>query len=340
MSSEQMPSKKLNHLVDELMKTKDPATVGLRKILKSKKQSGESFPLKTHTLEEMSTATKGQKIFSEDEKKIIALERENVNLKDQIKKLKIEAEKKSKDSYQRGLAEGKGQGATEGKSSAESEYNQKIEEIENKVTELVRNVEISRNAILKQAHKIILELSREIAGKIINTELTVNNDIVIYVIKKAISHIVDKHGFIVRVSPDDLSNVIDKKEFWTSISQRLEDISIEEDERIEKGGCIIESESGVADARIDVQLSEMKDVIDTAWESSMAGEVDTEEMEAPEPEVIEEAPIVKEDKLSEQEAEDDQQGVNPEVGIRQDQMDELMKKLSQIDKSQNDTSGT
>lgn len=333
MSSENIPPHKLNTLVDELMKTKDPATVGLRKILKSKKQSGESFPLKNHTLEEMSTASKGQKIFSEDEKKIISLERENVNLHQQIKNLKIEAEKRAKEAYQKGVNEGKRQGLSEGQSNADATYNEKIEEIENKVSEIIRNVEISRNGILKQAHKIILELSREIAAKIINTELTTNDDIVIYVIKKAISHIVDKNGFIVRVSPQDLSNVMSKKDVWTSISQRLEDISIEEDERIDKGGCIIESESGVADARIDIQLSEMKEVLDIAWESSMAGEVDTEEMEVeiiPEPE-----DIAAEEVPAEEEA---VKTVDPEVGIRQDQMDQLMKKLSEIDKkSKNDS---
>lgn len=340
MSPENLHPKKINTLIDQLMQTKDPATVGLRKILKSKKQSGEAFPLKTHHLEEMSTASKGQKVFSDDEKKIISLERENLNLKEEVKKLKAEMEQKAKESYQKGHDVGKASGSNDGENIAEEKFNRKLEAIEQKVAEIIGNVEISRNAVLKQAHRIVLEISLEIARKIINTEVATNDDIVIYVIKKAISHIVDKHGFVVRVAPDDFSNVMSKKEAWTSISQRLEDISIEEDERIEKGGCIIESESGAADARIDVQVAEMAEVIATAWESSLAGDIDTEELEADEmeePEVKSEEihePI--QEQTGETDPDEENQGPGRFSGISQDQIDSLFNKVDEINDTPKD----
>jgi flagellar biosynthesis/type III secretory pathway protein FliH len=86
------------------------------------------------------------------------------------------------------------------------------------------------------------------------------------------SYIADRERIIVRVSKDDLENVSRRKDFWMPVGERLESIIIEPDERIEKGGCIIESNSGVVDARLGVQFEELHDTVEKVWESVSASD--------------------------------------------------------------------
>lgn len=273
MSEELVSSQNVSNLINHLIKTKDPATVGLRRILKKKAKVGQDFPLQVHILEELSSDQDALgKVFNETEQRVIELEKATIELKNRLTKQKKNAEKAIQEAYKTGLKEGAERGEKSGHEKAQSEYEQQIKVIEERLLNIFKNIEESQKSILDGAHRGVLDLSTLIARKIINTELSLNTDIVLNVIKKALSYIADRKEFIVRVAPDDISTVTQKRDFWTSISERLDKVSIEEDERIERGGCIIESNAGVADARINVQIGELIEVIDSTWDSLMTSE--------------------------------------------------------------------
>ena len=54
MSQEKVTPENITKLVDYIMKTKDPAVVGLRRILKKKADEGEDFPLRKHDFNDFS----------------------------------------------------------------------------------------------------------------------------------------------------------------------------------------------------------------------------------------------------------------------------------------------
>lgn len=280
MSEESVTSKNVSDLIDYLIKAKDPAVVGLRRILKKKIDTGQDFPLQEHILEELGTGgKKSHKIFTESEQSIMELENTILKLQQQKTELKKSSEKAIREAFQKGQQEGFLRGEKSAYDKARSEYDRQIRDIQEKLVTVFNNIEESRRELINETERNILDTAMVIAQKIINTEISLNPKIILGVIKKALSFIVDRHGLVVRVSPNDLESVTHKKDFWTSITERLDKVTVESDSRIEKGGCIIESNTGVADARITVQLKEIMEVIDATWENIMTSHTAGNEQE-------------------------------------------------------------
>jgi len=266
MSDDAISSENISELIEHLMKSKDPATVGLRRILKKKSEQGQDFPLQDHALEEFAAKGSHSNVFSDNEKRLLELEKETLELKKELTSQKKNAEQAIQTAYKKGLEEGIKQGEEAGKALSQDAYNQQLKIIEERLVTLFNSITESRKSLYLEAHRNVLDLCVLMVRRIINTELSVNPDIVLSVIKKALTFIADRQEFVLRVSPDDLETVTKKQDLWTSISDRLNAITVEQDERIEKGGCIIESNTGITDARIPVQIGELIEVIDETWD--------------------------------------------------------------------------
>ena len=266
MPEESIPPQNVSSLIEYLKKAKDPAVVGLRRILKKKEEAGKDFPLKSHDLQEFSRSTKNKTlIFDEDEQRILELEKQVIDQKEKLANQSKNAEVAIQKAFQEGHKKGIEKGEKTGFEKAKKENIQQIEVVESRLHTILKNIEDSRKGLLLNSHKFLLELVITVAQKVINTEISINKEIILSVIKKALSFIVSRQEFTLRVAPNDLETVTNKKIRWASIAEHLDTISIKTDERISQGGCIIESNAGIADARLDVQLNEIINTIETTW---------------------------------------------------------------------------
>ncbi|MBD3344697.1 MAG: hypothetical protein GF401_06510 [Chitinivibrionales bacterium] len=267
MADRELSQNEVSNLIDHLLKSKDPAVVGLRKILKTKKEEGNQFPLREVAFDSFYVEGKSKPVFEENEKRIIELEKQIGVLKAEIGKTKKNAENAVKVAFNKGLTEGKEEGEIVGEKRAQEAYEATLEEIEKNVSEIFTNLEKSQKEIYGNAQHVLLKFTFELAKKVIQTELTLNEDIVLGVVKKALSYIADKETLTVRVAKDDLETVTGKKDFWMPISERVADIEIIPDDHVDKGGCIIESNSGIADGRLGIQFDELTGLVERVWES-------------------------------------------------------------------------
>jgi flagellar assembly protein FliH len=256
----------ISTLIDYLLKSRDPATVGLRRILKRKKDEKEDFSLRMAMFEEFEVQGKSQP-FSTEERTIIELEKKINDLRIAIDREKSELTAKLRDVRQQGYSEGYGAGESAGKEKARKEYDVKLDEVQKKVIEYIAGLDGSKRSIFSNADKLVLAFSCEFAKKVIYTEVSLNPEIILSVLQKALSYIADREKLVIRVAKDDLETVTGRKDFWIPVGEKLGSIAIEADERIEKGGCIVESNSGIADARLGVRFDELKEVVFKAWES-------------------------------------------------------------------------
>ena len=272
MDKPSLSSNDISALIDYLLKSKDPATVGLRKILRGKKESGREFPLQPLDFEEFFVQGKSKEPFNREERAIIGLEKRIGDLQADFQRSQSELPNRLQKSREEGIREGMQKGEAAAYEKAKVEYKAQVDALQKRVSAFLSEIESSKKSIYANAHKILFDLSCGLARKIIQTEVTLNPDIIIGVIKKAMAYIADRERIIVRVSKDDLENVSRRKDFWMPVGERLESIIIEPDERIEKGGCIIESNSGLVDARLGVQFEELHDTIEKVWESVSASD--------------------------------------------------------------------
>ncbi|MBD3393523.1 MAG: hypothetical protein GF418_15420 [Chitinivibrionales bacterium] len=265
MTAESLTPQDVSTLIDHLLKSKDPATVGLRRILKRKTEKRENFPLQKAEFEDFGAPGGG--MFDAQETRVLELEKQLSDLRQELAREREKTKKAAQAAYRKGMDEGQVKGTEEGKAEAGKEYEERLAELQQRIAGMLEETLTAKKRLATESQSVLVKLSMMIARKVVNTELSMNEDTVLSVIRKALGFIADRDGLVVRVAPDDLENVTGKKDFWTSISERLEGIRIEPDARIEKGGCIIESASGVADARVSVLFDELQDVLDTTWES-------------------------------------------------------------------------
>lgn len=263
---------KVSDLIDQIMKVKDPSTVGLRKIIKQKVDATEDFPLKNFAFGELNQKKEEgcepeSPVFTDQELDIIKLEKEIITLKEQLKGNAEAVEVARKEGFEQGHSEG----VTEGKEVARQEYEKIKEEycndVEHRIQTLLTEIKTFQSDFYFDAHGEILPLVKKIVSKIIRHEITVSDDIIIGVLKNTLRHIADKSKLIIRVATDDLENVLNKKNMWNSLSERIENLVIEDDSRITRGGCIIESNTGAVDSKIETAENEIFTILEREWES-------------------------------------------------------------------------
>ena len=114
-----------------------------------------------------------------------------------------------------------------------------------------------KDKFLNEAETTVINLSVQIAKKIIASEISTNRDIIIQTIHKAINLISDRSQILLKLNETELESVKKKIPELKKEFDDVEKIVIETDVRIGKGGTIIETNSGIIDARIETQVEEI-----------------------------------------------------------------------------------
>lgn len=110
-----------------------------------------------------------------------------------------------------------------------------------------------RDTALADAERELLRLSVKIAEKIIGHELERDAATFAEIVSTALRYARRNETLTVRVNPDDLSLVQERRERLDSTG-RARFIDIVADPHVKRGGCVIESESGTIDAQLETQL--------------------------------------------------------------------------------------
>lgn len=110
-----------------------------------------------------------------------------------------------------------------------------------------------RDRTLREIEPDVLRLSIKIAEKIVGRELQTDRKAIADMVATALRNVRQQERLIVRVNPNDFPIV---EEFKASLNQagRATFLDFEPDPKIATGGCIIESEVGTVDARLETQL--------------------------------------------------------------------------------------
>ena len=267
MNARALSSGEISALIDYLLKSKDPATVGLRTILKRKAEKNQAFPLHLAPFEEFYVEGKSKEHYSADERIIMDLEKKAAELRLSVENERKELPAKLASARERGYKEGFSAGEAAAREKTAKEYERTIDTLQQKVRDFCGALDHAKKTVFANAHSMLLAFCFEFAKKIIHAEVSARPDIILPVLKKALSYIADRERLVIKVAKDDWESASGRKDFWIPVGEKLGSVVVEPDERVEKGGCIIESNSGVVDARLGVQIEELKDVVCKAWES-------------------------------------------------------------------------
>jgi type III secretion protein L len=110
-----------------------------------------------------------------------------------------------------------------------------------------------REKILRETEKDILRLSVRLAEKIVGREIDEDKTAIRDIVANALQNARQKERVTIRVNPADLPNVRKHSEQFKSNAQ-TKYLDFIADPRVEAGGCLIESEVGTVDARLETQF--------------------------------------------------------------------------------------
>ncbi|MHB8578602.1 MAG: FliH/SctL family protein [Ignavibacteriaceae bacterium] len=143
------------------------------------------------------------------------------------------------------------------------EFSEKLNKMYKDVSNIVAEFDRRANEYSLSFEKLVIDLSLVIAEKIIKREISQEPSIE-KVLSDAIKRVIGSNKIMVKLNPNDLRNLSEENKNLFS-GESYSKINFEPDERIESGGCLVETEIGNVDARISNQISELKKQLESIF---------------------------------------------------------------------------
>lgn len=159
------------------------------------------------------------------------------------------------DAREEGYKKGFEKGYSEGKEASDA----LIEEANNIKKDYLKEREI----VLSSIEKDVIYMVMSLCEKIVNQKLDNDKEAIIPIILKGINSLNSKENLLIKVSAEDYDTVEMSKQRILATANLVEDIQVRVDSTLSKGGCIIEGSKGNIDTSIDLQIEEMKKLLNT-----------------------------------------------------------------------------
>jgi type III secretion protein L len=177
-------------------------------------------------------------IYSASSKAREILQKAQTEAEEIVRKAHEDKEREKQDGYQAGYQEGLAQ-----------------------VTELLAKARVEYEQTLKNASKEMLSLAFKIAEKIVGKQLEMDKTIIMDIVSQALQTVRQSRQITLRVNPEDAKVLKANKDAFLEKLGHGREIDVLEDKKVERGGCIIESEIGIVEAQLQTQLDRLKKVL-------------------------------------------------------------------------------
>ena len=167
----------------------------------------------------------------------------------------IEEAKSEQDSLKKsGYSEGVNQGREEGFSEGKAEVERLIE----RTHKILEGVMARREEILSETEQQIVELVILMTRKVVKIISENQKSVVMANILQALKKVKGRGNVTVRVNMSDVKLTTEHIQDFIKQVENVQGITVLEDSSVDKGGCVVETDFGAIDAKIQSQLSELE----------------------------------------------------------------------------------
>lgn len=172
---------------------------------------------------------------------------------DIISEAKQEAEKIRNNAYT--------SGRDEGLADAQEEFDRRADNLEAELKEKEEQLKYEYESLKKQIEPELIEVLTDVFKKVTNTIAEDNQEMIFNLINSAMHNAEVSKEFVIKVSPEDYKFVVNNQgKIYCAMAKDVQ-IEIVEDLTMKKNQCIIESDSGIYDCSLDIQLENLiKDI--------------------------------------------------------------------------------
>lgn len=147
-------------------------------------------------------------------------------------------------------------GHAEGVAAADREMSDMMATMRN----LVDMARVERHKLMESAEPELVRLAVGIAERVLHQQIALDRGVVVEMARVAISRLVEKESVTVRVNPGDLERMREHRDELLSNGE-IKNFRVVEDQRVDRGGVVVETDGGTIDARISTQVNEAKRVL-------------------------------------------------------------------------------
>lgn len=155
------------------------------------------------------------------------------------------------DAYTQGYAEGNQSGLE----TATREYRVRLDQLSMLIAGMRKSQENEIDGLTDIGVEIVFEAVTRILGR-----NYLERDGVIAMVREVIRHAKDRSRLVIRVSPADYALLDTERESliegWNN-----QQVDVIADDRVELGGCLLESPAGNLDGRLEVQLQQLRETL-------------------------------------------------------------------------------
>jgi flagellar assembly protein FliH len=133
----------------------------------------------------------------------------------------------------------------------------KVEAVLRRFASSLEELATLRSQIVKKTEKDLVELSVQIARKLIQREIQIDEEIIVTLVRVALGKLILKNKVTVVVHPTDHGFLEENVAALQGDKHDVE-LILRASEELNRGDCLIESECGNIDARISEQFNEIE----------------------------------------------------------------------------------
>jgi type III secretion protein L len=124
--------------------------------------------------------------------------------------------------------------------------------------EHVAKLEEEIQAVRKDMEKLLIPVALKAAKKIVGREIELSDDTIVDIVSNTLKSVSQHKKVTIYVNKRDLDPLEKSRSILKNIFESLEVLSLRERADIERGGCVIETEVGIINAKIENQWSALE----------------------------------------------------------------------------------
>ncbi len=158
------------------------------------------------------------------------------------------------------IEEAHARGRQEGLALAEERFENTIQALTQATEEVCR----LRASLAQSGSRDMLRLVMAVAEQIIQRCVEIDPAVVAGIVEKALQASVRADSLRLVINPADLETITERKPLFLASISGLQNLSIETDPSISRGGCRVDSELGDVDATLESQLETIRQTLSEA----------------------------------------------------------------------------
>lgn len=190
----------------------------------------------------------------------VSLESVNAEAERIIEEAKLQAEQIIADANKNADAafeEAKQNGYYEGNARAQEEINVKQAQLEAEYNKKKKELEQEYNSLKEKVEPELVEVITDVFRKVTGVVAEDNQEIILHLINDVMHNADGSRDYVIKVSPDDYKFLINNQgKIYCAMSREV-NIDIVEDATLERNQCMIETNTGIFNCSLDIELNNL-----------------------------------------------------------------------------------